>query len=275
MPELPEVETIVRDLRPALLGRTMLRVSLSHDDVLRDVTRRRLLTGLRGAKIVNLSRRAKHAVLELDSGRRLVIQPGMSGVLFVADEPLAAADAKYAVLRAPLDDGRELVYRDVRRLGTLLLLNDAEWRKYDDALGPEPLEPAFTAEAFADRLGRSRQAIKKVLMDQRYVVGVGNIYANEALFAARIDPSRAANRVTSEEYAALHAEVRRILTAAIRSKGTTFRDYRTGTGEKGNFQFELLVYGREGEPCRRCGTRLTLTHLIDGRSTVFCHRCQH
>lgn len=275
MPELPEVETIVRDLRPALLGRTILRAALSHDDVLRDVTRRRLLAGLRGAEVVDLSRRAKHAVLALDTGRRLVIQPGMSGVLFIAEEPLAGADARYAVLRAALDDGRELVYRDVRRLGTLLLLSDAAWRQYDEALGPEPLDPEFTADDFAGRLGRSRQAIKKVLMDQRYVVGVGNIYANEALFAARIDPSRPANRVTPAEYAALHAEVRRILTAAIQSKGTTFRDYRTGTGEKGNFQFELLVYGREGEPCRRCGTRLTLTHLIDGRSTVFCHRCQH
>jgi formamidopyrimidine-DNA glycosylase len=275
MPELPEVETIVRDLRPALLGRTILRATLSHDDVLRDVTRRRLLGGLRGATIVDLSRRAKHAVLELDTGRRLVIQPGMSGVLLVTGEPLSAADAKYAVLRAALDDGRELIYRDVRRLGTLLLLNAAEWRAYDEALGPEPLDDSLTAERFAERLGRSRQAIKKVLMDQRFVVGVGNIYANEALFAARIDPSRPANRVAAEEYAALHAEVRRILIAAIRSKGTTFRDYRTGRGEKGNFQFELLVYGREGEPCRRCGTRLTLTHLIDGRSTVFCHRCQH
>ncbi len=275
MPELPEVETIVRDLRPELVGRTILRASLSHDDVLRDVTRRRLLTGVRGAMVVDLSRRAKHAVFELDTGRRLVIQPGMSGALLVADEPLSAADAKYAVLRAPLDDGRELVYRDVRRLGTLLLLRESEWQAYDAALGPEPLDPAFTAEAFAARLGRSRQAIKKVLMDQRYVVGVGNIYANEALYAARIDPSRAANRVTEDEYAVLLGEVRRILAAAIRSKGTTLRDYRTGTGERGNFQFALLVYGREGEPCRRCGTRLTLTHLIDGRSTVFCHRCQH
>ena len=275
MPELPEVETIVRDLRPALLGRTILRATLSHDDVLRDVTRRRLLAGLRGAAIRDLSRRAKHAVLELDTGRRLVIQPGMSGVLLIASEPLSAPDAKYAVLRAALDDGSELVYRDVRRLGTLLLLTGAEWRAYDEALGPEPLDPDFTADRFAERLGRSRQAIKKVLMDQRFVVGVGNIYANEALFAARIDPSRPAKRVSPAEFAVLHGEVRRILTSAIRSKGTTFRDYRTGTGEKGNFQFELLVYGREGEPCRRCGTRLTLTHLVDGRSTVFCHRCQH
>ena len=274
MPELPEVETIVRDLRPALLGRTILRATLSHDDVLRDVTRRRLLGGLRGASIRDLSRRAKHAVLELDTGRRLVIQPGMSGVLLIAGEPLSARDAKYAVLRAALDDGRELVYRDVRRLGTLLLLTEAQWRAYDEALGPEPLDPDFTAERFADRLGRSRQAIKKVLMDQRFVVGVGNIYANEALFAARIDPSRPAKRVSPAEFAALHGEVRRILTSAIRSKGTTFRDYRTGTGEKGNFHFELLVYGREGEPCRRCGTRLTGTHAIDARISVFCHRCQ-
>ncbi|HEX6643526.1 MAG TPA: DNA-formamidopyrimidine glycosylase [Gemmatimonadales bacterium] len=275
MPELPEVETIVRDLRPALAGRTILRARLSHDDVLRGVSRRGLLAGLKGATIVSLSRRAKHAVLELDTGRRLVIQPGMSGALLVAGEPLAKEDAKYAVLRAALDDGRELVYRDVRRLGTLLLLSPGEWAEYDAALGPEPLDERFTADELAARLGRSRQAVKKVLMDQRYVVGVGNIYANEALFAARIDPSRAANRVTADEYRLLHREVRRILEAAIRSKGTTFRDYRTGTGERGNFQFELLVYGREGEPCRTCGTRLTLTHLIDGRSTVFCHRCQH
>lgn len=274
MPELPEVETIVRDLRPHLVGRTILGATLSHDDVLRGVTRRRLLSGLRGARVDALSRRAKHAVVELDSGRRLVIQPGMSGVLLIADRPLAAAETKYAVLRARLDDGRELVYRDVRRLGTLLLLNAAEWVEYDAALGPEPLDQAFTPDLFAERLRRSRQAIKKVLMDQRYVVGVGNIYANEALFAAGIDPSRAANRVTAEEYASLHGHVRRILTAAIRSKGTTLRDYRTGTGEKGNFQFELLVYGREGEPCRVCGTRLALTHLIDARATVFCHRCQ-
>ncbi|MGE5926059.1 MAG: bifunctional DNA-formamidopyrimidine glycosylase/DNA-(apurinic or apyrimidinic site) lyase [Gemmatimonadota bacterium] len=275
MPELPEVETIVRELRPALVGRTILRARLSHDDVLRGVSRRSLLAGLRGAEIVSLSRRAKHAVFELGTGKRLVIQPGMSGALMIMDEPLAGDAAKYAVLRADLDDGRELVYRDVRRLGTLLLLSPDAWKEYDDALGPEPLDARFDAAALATRLGRSRQAIKKVLMDQRHVVGVGNIYANEALFAAGIDPSRPANTVTADEYRRLHGEVRRILEAAIRSKGTTFRDYRTGTGERGNFQFELLVYGREGEPCRICGTRLALTHLIDGRSTVFCHRCQH
>jgi len=273
MPELPEVETIVRDLRPALVGHTIRQASLSHDDVLRGVTRRALLRGLSGATVRGISRRAKHAVLDL-GGRRLVVQPGMSGSLVVHDRPLDAGEAKYAVLRAVLADGRELVYRDVRRLGTLLLLDEPGWAAYDGALGPEPLDPDFTADAFARSLSRSRQAVKKVLMDQRYVVGVGNIYANEALFAAGIDPSRPASEVAELEYYLLHDEVRRILAAAIASKGTTFRDYRTGTGERGEFQFELYVYGREGQPCRTCGTRLTGTHLIDGRISVFCHRCQ-
>ena len=273
MPELPEVETIVRDLRPELAGRSIVKARLSHDDVLRGVSRRRLLAALAGASIQGLSRRAKHAVVELDR-HRLVIQPGMTGSLLVHDRPLTPGQARYAVLRATLDDGRTLVYRDVRRLGTLLLLDAKGWAAYDTALGPEPLDPEFTAERFAGRMRRSRSAVKKVLMDQRVVVGVGNIYANEALFAAGIDPSRAADMVDAEEYRRLHGEMQRILRAAIASQGTTFRDYRTGTGEPGNFQLELLVYGREGEPCRRCGTRLAGTHLIDARTTVFCHRCQ-
>ncbi len=274
MPELPEVETIVRDLRPELAGRSILKAKLSHDDVLRGVSRRRLLAALAGARIHGLTRRAKHAVLELGTNR-LVIQPGMTGSLLVHDQPLTPDEARYAVLRATLDDGRTLVYRDVRRLGTLLLLDAKGWKDYDSALGPEPLDPAFTAERFDERMRRSRSAVKKVLMDQRVVVGVGNIYANEALFAASLDPSRAADTVEPGEYHRLHEHMQRILRAAIASQGTTFRDYRTGTGEAGNFQLELLVYGREGEPCRTCGTRLTGTHLIDGRITVFCHRCQH
>jgi formamidopyrimidine-DNA glycosylase len=178
------------------------------------------------------------------------------------------------VLRAPLDDGRELVYRDVRRLGTLLLLDTRGWNRYTTAIGPEPLEPGFTPERLGEALGRSRQAVKKVIMDQRHLAGVGNIYANEALFAAGIDPSKPAAKLTPGDHRRLHAEIRRILLAAIDSDGTTVRDYRTGTGDQGNFQLELLVYGREGLPCRRCGTRLTGTHAIDARITVFCHRCQ-
>ncbi|HLS47871.1 MAG TPA: bifunctional DNA-formamidopyrimidine glycosylase/DNA-(apurinic or apyrimidinic site) lyase [Gemmatimonadales bacterium] len=274
MPELPEVETIVRDLRPHLVGRTILGARLSHDDVLRGVTRRRLLAGLRNARVSGLSRRAKHAVLELDTGRRLVIQPGMTGALLVHAAELTPDERKYAVLRARLDDGRELVYRDVRRLGTLLLLGPAEWQEYDAALGPEPLDPELDVAALVARMRQSRQAIKKVLMDQRVIVGVGNIYANEALFAARIDPSRAAFKLSEQEAVSLLTETRRILHNAIASRGSTIRDYRTGTGEAGGFQLSHLVYGRGGEPCVNCGTRLTETHLIDARTTVLCHRCQ-
>jgi formamidopyrimidine-DNA glycosylase len=270
---LPEVETIVRDIRPALIGRRFERVSLSHDDVLRGVSKRRLLRTLTGASVRDVSRRAKHAVLDLGS-RRLIVQPGMTGSLIVHDRALSPDEARYAVLRAKLDDGRELVYEDVRRLGTLLLLDESGWARYDRAIGPEPLAGDFTPERLGEALGRSRQAVKKVIMDQRRLAGVGNIYANEALFAAGIDPSKPAARLSAEDHRRLHREIRRILRAAIRSNGTTVRDYRTGTGESGEFQLELLVYGREGEPCRRCGTRLAGTHAIDARTSVFCHRCQ-
>jgi formamidopyrimidine-DNA glycosylase len=283
MPELPEVETIVRDLRPHLVGRTIQGAKLSHEDVLRGVSKRKLLATLKGARITGMTRRAKHAILELQpsssrphvlTSSRLVIQPGMTGSLTIADEPLEPGAARFAVLRAPLDDGRELIYRDVRRLGTLLLLDDRGWTAYDAALGPEPLDPALTPARFAAIMASSKQAIKKVLMDQRKIVGVGNIYANEALFAAGIDPSKASSRLTTHDSRLLLRHTRRILEAAIASQGTTFRDYRTGTGQKGNFQLELFVYGREGEKCKVCGTRLAHTHEIDARITVFCHRCQ-
>ncbi len=273
MPELPEVETIVRDIRPALVGRQLGRVSLSHDDILRGVTRRTLVRRLSGATVAAVFRRAKHAVLVL-GGRRLIVQPGMTGSLIVYDRELTPDEARYAVLRAPLDDGRELVYRDVRRIGKLLLLDPRGWRRYTEAIGPEPLAADFTAERLGAALGGSRQAVKKVIMDQRRLAGVGNIYANEALYAAGIDPSKPACRLTADDHRRLHAAIQRILEAAIVSSGTTVRDYRTGTGQPGNFQLELLVYAREGEPCRRCGTRLTGTHEIDARITVFCHRCQ-
>jgi formamidopyrimidine-DNA glycosylase len=273
MPELPEVETIVRDLRPRLKGRRFVGATLSHDDVLRGVSRRALLAGLRDARVRGTSRRAKHAVIETDT-RRLVVQPGMTGSLQVRERPAGGADGDYAVLRVALDDGRELLYRDVRRLGTLLWLDQRGWDRYTAAIGPEPLDRDFTPAALVAILARSRAAVKKVLMDQRALAGVGNIYANEALFAAGVDPSKPARNVTRAAARRLHHHLVRILQAAIASQGTTVRDYRTGTGQRGRFQLELLVYERQGEPCRRCGTPLTGTHAIDARITVFCHRCQ-
>ncbi len=273
MPELPEVETMVRALHARLVGRRITGARLSHDNLLNGVSRRTLVGGLRGRRITAVTRRAKHALIATDT-RVLAVQPGMSGGLQVLERPRRGEAARYDVLTCRLDNGGVLIYRDVRRIGTLRWLSPDAWQDYATRLGPEPLDPALTAADFAARLGRSRAAIKKVLMDQRFVVGVGNIYANEALFGAGIDPSSPANRVPEERLEALHGHVRRILAAAIASEGTTFRDYVTSTGQPGNFQLELMVYGREGEPCRVCGTRLAATQAIDQRQTVFCWRCQ-
>ena len=274
MPELPEAETIVRDLAPRLAGRTLSQPALTHDDVLRGTTRRRLLSALRGAAVADLTRRAKHLVVRLTSGRRVVFRLGMTGALLVYDRPLTPAERRYAVLRARLDDGGVMVFRDVRRLGAIYLLDEPGWRSYTGRIGYEPLGADFDLAALRDVLRGSTQAVKKVIMDQRKLAGVGNIYANEALFLARVDPSRPANRVTPDAAGRLYRAVRRVLTQAITGRGTTVRDYRTGTGGRGAFQFSLQVYGREGEPCVRCGTRLATTHAIDARATTFCWRCQ-
>lgn len=274
MPELPEVETIARELAPLVEGHRVTRARLTKSDVLRRVSKPRLLKTLTGNTIEKVGRRAKHAVLELGSEHRLVIQPRMTGSLLVYDHPLTADEARYAVLVCTLDDGRFFVYRDVRRLGTIWLLDERAWAKYTSQIGPEPLEDAFTADVFAERLARTRAAVKKTIMDQRRVAGVGNIYANEALFEAGIDPSKRTDRLSAAELARLHHAIRDVLSRAVASTGTTFRDYRTATGARGQFQFQLKVYGRGGEPCVRCGRRLATTHAIDLRATTLCASCQ-
>lgn len=273
MPELPEVDTMVRGLKPHLVGRRIVAARLTHDNVLDGVSQGFLLRQLRGRLLHDVTRRAKHALIHTDT-RILAVQPGMSGGLEWLPEPRTGVAARYDVLTCTLDDASVLIYRDVRRIGTLRWLLPEAWEAYAAHLGPEPLDPAFTSATFAERLGRSRAAIKKVLMDQRVVVGVGNIYANEALFAAGIDPSRPACTVSRGALVALHGHVVRILAHAIAREGTTLRDYRTPSGATGEFKEELLVYDRGGEPCRVCGTLLAVTHEIDARQTVFCWRCQ-
>ena len=274
MPELPEVETIVRDLAPRLEGYRIAHVQLRKTDVLRQVSKSRLIKALTGDTIEHVSRRAKHAVFRLASGNRMIIQPRMTGSLIVYDRPLTRDEKKYAVLVCTLDDGRLFVYRDVRRLGTVWLLDERGWLAYTGRIGPEPLDETFTPFVFAQRLTGTRTAVKKAIMDQRRVAGVGNIYANEALFDARLDPATPTDRLSLEEFARLHAAIVDVLNRALSSSGTTLRDYRTGTGERGRFQFELRVYGRGGEKCKNCGRKLLLTHEIDKRQTVFCRRCQ-
>jgi formamidopyrimidine-DNA glycosylase len=274
VPELPEVETIVRQLRPQLTHQTLHRPRLHHKDVLRGVSAAGLLRTLRGNRIDAVSRRAKHIVIRLETGERLVIQPRMTGSLVIYDRRLTPDERRYAVLQVWLDGGGQLVYRDVRRLGTLSLLSPAAWTAYSNRIGPEPLAKGFTATQLARHCRVSRQAIKKVVMDQQRLAGVGNIYANEALFRARIDPSRPANQLVDADYRRLFRHVRAVLREAIRAKGTTVRDYRTGTGQPGSYQAVLRVYGRGNEPCLRCRTPLVATHAIDGRATTFCWRCQ-
>ena len=276
MPELPEVETIVRDLRPRMVGRRISRATLSKTDVLRNVSKPALLRALRGARVTAVTRRAKHAVFHLADGRRMVIRLGMTGALVVYQRDLTPEEARYAVLTLELGPRprSRFVYRDVRRFGSIWLLDGAAWARYEARLGPEPLDPAFTPDVLAARLAGSRAAVKKVIMDQAKVVGVGNIYANEALFTARIDPSRPAASLTPSETRALHRALVAILHRAIKAEGTTFRDYRTGTGQPGSFQLRLNVYGRGGERCRRCGRRLVTTHAIDARATTMCAWCQ-
>ena len=274
MPELPEVETIARDLQRRIAGSRITAVEVSKPDVLRIVGARALARRTTGATITRAWRRAKLVVLDLSTDDRLVVSLRFTGNLLVDDGRLSEDDRKYSTVRWRLDDGRILHYREVRRLGTVSLMTTRQFDAYVGALGVEPLEPAFTPTHFAELLRASRQAVKKRIMDQRAVVGIGNIYANEALWRAGIDPSREARAITHDETERLHAEIIAVLREALRSRGTCFRDYRDASGERGGFSARLAVYGRAGLPCPRCGARLVGTHEIDGRSTVLCARCQ-
>ena len=274
MPELPETETIARDLNEAIAGRTILSARVSKADVLREVTARTFAKRLKGTTIVRSWRRAKLIVTDLSTGDRLVVQPRFTGAMLVENEDLDPAQLAYSTMRLELDDGRALHYCDVRRLGTVALMNPARFDEYSGALGKEPLDQSFDSAQLSGVLRVTNQPVKKVLMDQSRIAGIGNIYANEALWRAGIDPSRAASSVTPEEAARLRTEIVDVLGESIALRGTSFRDYRDAKGERGRFAEKLQAYGREGLPCFRCGRRLIGTHAIDGRATVFCATCQ-
>jgi formamidopyrimidine-DNA glycosylase len=274
VPELPETETIARDLDREITGRRIIEVAVARPDVLREGSPADLAMRATGRSLVRAWRRAKLVVLDLDSGDRIVVQPRFTGALLLSRGPLPEQEAPYSTMRFGLDDGRDLHYRDIRRLGTVVLMTPERFGAYSSQLGIEPLDPAFTASHLSGILRSSRQAVKKVLMDQRVLVGVGNIYANEACWRAGLDPSRPARAVTTDESASLHAAIVGVLTESIEARGTSFRDYRDASGGRGDFERSLAVYGRGGQPCLRCGARLVETHAIDGRSTVLCARCQ-
>ena len=277
MPELPETETIARDLAASIGGAVIESVSVLRPDVLREATAEDLIKQLPSARVTHVWRRAKLVVIDLHTPagpRHLVVQPRFTGGLLLAEDTLRPDLAAYVCLSLSLTDGRQLHYRDVRRLGTVALMTTDRFTAYAAALGPEPLDPALGDAEFSALLRVSKQPVKVAMMDQRRLAGVGNIYANEALWRAGIDPSREARAVTAPEAARLRLALCDVLRASIAARGTSFRDYRDARGERGHFVEQLAVYGRTGSPCPRCGRRLVGTHAIDGRSSVFCATCQ-
>ncbi len=265
-------------------GAAIVGVDVLKSDVLREADAAGFAEALTGLTIAHVWRRAKLIVLDMrpgsaatDSGEppwRVVVQPRFTGGIVVDDGSLSEADRAYVAVTLRLDDGRALHYRDVRRLGTVALMSPERFTKYSTALGAEPLDPRLGDAEFSGLVRESKQAIKVFLMDQKRLAGVGNIYANEALWLAGIDPSREARTLSAQESAALRAQLCAVLTASIAARGTSFRDYRDARGERGSFVEQLAAYGRSGEPCLTCGRRLVGTHAIDGRSTVFCSHCQ-
>ena len=279
MPELPETETIARDLDAAVSGATIVGADVARPSVLREVDAGALARRVAGVRVRRAWRRAKLVVIDLASEDRIVVQPRFTGALLVEPPPgdgsgLAARERGFVRVSFRLDDGRALHYRDIRCLGTVALMTPARFEGYAAALGPEPLAPEFTAARLHATLGASRQAVKKVLMDQRRLVGVGNIYANEALWRARVAPERPARSLSRREATRLRDAVVGVLAESIALRGTSFRDYVDARGERGGFVDRLAVYGRADAPCPRCGRALAGTHAVDGRATVWCPRCQ-
>jgi formamidopyrimidine-DNA glycosylase len=271
VPELPETETIARDLHAAIAGARMTSAAVERADVLRGMSAAQCTTRLGGRTITRVWRRAKSVVLSLDDGAHLAVTPRFTGALLIADAP--APDA-YSCLRLALADGRELRYSDVRRLGTVAWLDAGAFAAWNSALGAEPLAPEFTLERFSECVRGFKRAVKAVLMDQKRLAGVGNIYANEALWRAGIRPSRRASALTAAQRAALHRELVATLRESVAARGTSFRDYRDAYGQRGSYAAQLKAYGRGGLPCLRCGTTLRESHAIEGRTTVWCAQCQ-
>ncbi len=269
MPELPEVETTRRGLAPSLRGRRIVAVQVRQPRLRRPVPPD-LGNRVGGKTIQGIERRGKYLLFSLDGGT-LIVHLGMSGSLRLVRR---ATPEKHDHLILSLDDGRHLVLRDPRRFGTVLW-----WQGPVDEhpllrdLGVEPLEREFDADFLYRSTRSSRRPIKNLLMDQRLVAGIGNIYANEALFLAGVHPTRPADSLEREECDRLATAIKTVLARAIDEGGTTLRDFVNDRGQPGYFQLTLGVYGRAGQPCPRCHTpiqRLTLGQ----RATYFCHRCQ-
>lgn len=270
MPELPEVEYVARQLREALVGARIMRVEVFWSRAVSRVSPEELVARLTGRRVLAVGRRAKYLVLTLDSGESLVIHRRMSGNL-----RLARADeaAPYTRAAFTLGNGRRLLFTDPRKFGRITIVSPEELPALFRSLGPEPLDSDFTPDVLAERLAGRRRAIKTTLLDQSVVAGLGNIYADEALFRAGIHPLRSAATLTPDEIAALHAGIQSALLTGIEHGGTTFGRHRGLYDEQGSNLEHVEVYRRTGQPCLRCGTPIVRIRIAQ-RSAHFCPHCQ-
>ena len=273
MPELPEVESVRRQLEPALVGRSFERVSIDDPRLVRPYEPAEVAAELEGEHVAAVERRGKYLVVRFESGRVLLIHLRMTGSLLRAPNRSLPDDPhRRAVVR--LDDGSDVAYRDVRRFGTWLLLEPGEAEPYLAArVGDEPLDALFTAARLGERLAGRRTSLKAALLDQRTLAGMGNIYVDEALWRARLNPLRPASGLDRNELRRLHRGIRGALEHGLARQGSTLRDYRLPDGSGGSMQNEFRVYGRRDEPCDRCGTLIARTQVA-GRTTWFCPTCQ-
>ncbi len=273
MPELPEVESIRRQLEPALAGRRFERVTIDDRRLVRPYEPAEVAAELEGERVAAVERRGKYLVVRFESGRVLLIHLRMTGsLLHSASGKLPDDPHRRAVVK--LDDGSDVAYRDVRRFGTWLLLEPGEAEPYLRLrVGEEPLDALFTAARLGERLAGRRTALKAALLDQRTLAGLGNIYVDEALWRARLNPLRPAASLDRAELRRLHRAIRVALEHGLARQGSTLRDYRLPDGSGGSMQDEFRVYGRGGEPCERCGTPIARTRVA-GRTTWFCPLCQ-
>jgi formamidopyrimidine-DNA glycosylase len=271
MPELPEVETVVRELRPRLVGRRIANVQVGKRP-LRRRWRARWRPELIGKRVLDVRRRGKWILVCLEQDYHLVVHLGMTGQLTVTAPKVAIQDHTHMIFG--LDRGGQLRFRDVRRFGSATLFAEPEGLHeffQESGLGPEPFD--VDPDYWSERLATTRRCLKAILLDQRVVAGVGNIYADESLFEARLHPAQLGLDTTKRQAEQLRRSIVLVLNRAIDKRGSSIRDYIGGSGKKGKFQEEFCVYGRTGLPCPRCGKSIKCVRLA-GRSTHFCERCQ-
>jgi formamidopyrimidine-DNA glycosylase len=267
MPELPEVETIKNELLPWVVGQGFTKVTILDATLICGCSAKEARQGLVGQKVENLERRGKYLIFHLSNGRSLIIHLRMTGSLLLNPEGVD----RYARAVFHLSNGHRLVFRDRRRLGVMWLVDDAD--TVVCKLGPEPLDKSFTAAVLRKRLSRHHIPIKAALLDQHIIAGIGNMYADEALFAARIHPLRKTDGLSSAEVRTLYNCIRKILRAAIGSKGASVDTYVRPEGEPGTAHFDFKVAHKGGEPCPVCGCPVERV-AVQNRGTCFCPRCQ-